>query len=67
VPGVNHLGAYGQWAFVEFAEVYAIQTDFEETVRAEFNRMIDTRLHAREAPREPAMNDAPPVSERGAT
>jgi hypothetical protein len=45
----------------------AMQTDFEETVRAEFNRMIDTRLRAREAPREPAMNDAPPVSEREAT
>jgi hypothetical protein len=44
-----------------------MQTDFEETVRAEFNRMVDTGLRAREAPREPAMNDALPVSEREAT
>ncbi len=50
-PGGNHLGALRPMAFVEFAEVYAIQTDFEETVRAEFNRMIDTRLHTREARR----------------
>lgn len=67
MPGVNNLRSYGRWAFAEFAEVYAIQTDFEEMVRAEFDRVIDTRLHAREVPREPAMNDAPPVSEHEAT
>ena len=67
VPGVNNFRSYGRWGFAELTEVYAMQTDFEETVRAEFNRMIDTRLRAIEAPREPAMNDAPPVSESEAT
>lgn len=28
VPGVNGLGAYGRWAFVEFREVFAIQQEF---------------------------------------
>ena len=23
VPGVNHLGSYGRWAFAEFTDVYA--------------------------------------------
>jgi hypothetical protein len=29
VPGVNHLGTYGRWAFAEFTEVYQIEADFE--------------------------------------
>ena len=33
VPGVNHLGTYGRWAFAEFTEVYQIE--------AEFNKLID--------------------------
>jgi type III restriction enzyme len=33
VPGVNHLGIYGRWAFAEFTEVYQIE--------AEFNKLID--------------------------
>jgi len=41
VPGVNNLRTYGRWTFAELTEVYAMQTDFEETVRAEFNRMIE--------------------------
>jgi type III restriction enzyme len=28
VPGVNHLGKYGRWAFVEFTEVHQIDADF---------------------------------------
>jgi type III restriction enzyme len=41
VPGVNHLGTYGRWAFVEFTEVYQIEVDFKAKVESEFNKMID--------------------------
>jgi type III restriction enzyme len=42
VPGVNHLGTYGRWAFAEFTEVYQIESDFKGKVEAEFNKMIDS-------------------------
>ena len=42
VPGVNHLGTHGRWAFAEFTEVYQIEADFEAKVEAEFNKMIDS-------------------------
>ncbi|MCP5247823.1 MAG: DEAD/DEAH box helicase family protein [Candidatus Accumulibacter sp.] len=42
VPGVNHLGSHGRWAFAEFCEVYQIETDFKARVEAEFARMIDS-------------------------
>jgi type III restriction enzyme len=42
VPGVNHLGTYGRWAFAEFTEVYQIEADFKAKVESEFNKMIDT-------------------------
>lgn len=40
VPGVNNLGTYGRWAFAEFTDVYEMQTDFEQRVEAEFDKMI---------------------------
>jgi type III restriction enzyme len=40
VPGVNHLGTYGRWAFAEFTEVYQIEADFKSKVENEFNEMI---------------------------
>jgi len=40
VPGVNHLGTHGRWAFAEFTKVYQMQHDFEKKVAAEFDRMI---------------------------
>ena len=42
VPGVNHLGAHGRWAFAEFTEVYRIEADFRARVESEFNKMIDS-------------------------
>ena len=42
VPGVNHLGTHGRWAFAEFTEVYQIEADFEAKVEAAFNSMIET-------------------------
>ncbi|MGD9933409.1 MAG: BPTD_3080 family restriction endonuclease [Dehalococcoidia bacterium] len=41
LPGVNNLGRYGRWAFAEFTDVYAIQSDFAAKVEAEFNRMLE--------------------------
>ena len=40
VPGVNHPGTHGRWAFAEFCDVYEIQTDFEAKVEEHFNQMI---------------------------
>jgi type III restriction enzyme len=40
VPGVNHLGTYGRWAFAELTDIYQIEADFEAKVESEFNRMI---------------------------
>jgi type III restriction enzyme len=28
VPGVNHLGTYGRWAFAEFTDAYQIEAEF---------------------------------------
>jgi type III restriction enzyme len=44
VPGVNNHGHYGRWAFVEFTDVYAMEADFEEKVKSEFDRMIEAAL-----------------------
>jgi type III restriction enzyme len=40
VPGVNHLGTYGRWAFAEFTDVFQMQDDFAKKVEAEFDKMI---------------------------
>lgn len=37
VPGVNHLGFYGHWAFAEFTDVFTIEADFAACVEAECN------------------------------
>jgi type III restriction enzyme len=42
VPGVNHLGTHGRWAFAEFTEVYRIEADFKTKVEGEFRKMIDS-------------------------
>jgi type III restriction enzyme len=41
IPGVNHLGRYGRWAFAEFTEVYQIEADFAAKVESGFNAMIE--------------------------
>ena len=40
IPGVNHLGTYGRWAFAEFTELYQIEADFKNKIAGEFDRMI---------------------------
>ena len=42
VPGVNHLGSHGRWAFAEFTDVFRMQQDFGEKVETEFAKMIDS-------------------------
>jgi type III restriction enzyme len=42
IPGVNHLGSYGRWAFAEFTEVYQIESDFKAKVEDSFNKMIES-------------------------
>jgi type III restriction enzyme len=42
VPGVNHDGRYGRWAFAEFTEIYQIEADFKAKVEGEFNKMIES-------------------------
>ena len=44
VPGVNHLGQYGRWAFAEFTEVYQMQSDFAAKVESTFHEMIAALL-----------------------
>ena len=41
VPGVNHLGTLGRWAFAEFTELHQIEDEFEAKVASEFNEMIE--------------------------
>ena len=48
VPGVNNHGRYGRWAFAEFTDVYAMQSDFEAKVEAAFNQMIEKAVRRRE-------------------
>jgi type III restriction enzyme len=40
VPGVNHLGTHGRWAFAEFRDVYEIESDFAAKVNSQFDKMI---------------------------
>jgi type III restriction enzyme len=44
VPGVNHLGSHGRWAFAEFTDMYMIEADFGARVDAEFDKMISTHI-----------------------
>ena len=48
VPGVNNHRRYGRWAFAEFTDVYAMQSDFEAKVEAAFNQMIEKAVSGRE-------------------
>ena len=40
IPGVNHAGTHGRWAFAEFTDVYRMQDDFAAKVEAEFEKML---------------------------
>lgn len=40
IPGINRLGRFGRWAFVELREVYRIQENFEQLVEQTFDEAI---------------------------
>jgi type III restriction enzyme len=42
VPGVNNLKEHGRWAFAEFRDIYAIQSDFAAKVESVFNEMVES-------------------------
>lgn len=46
IPGVNHLGTMGRWAFVEFCDVYEMQDDFEQEIETRFNQMLEAATAA---------------------
>jgi len=47
IPGVNHLGTHGRWAFAEFTDVWEMQDDFADKMREVFDEML---RKARELP-----------------
>jgi len=42
VPGVNHNGQYGRWAFAEFTDAFQIESSFADRIESEFTKMIDS-------------------------
>ena len=42
VPGVNNHGRSGRWDFAELTDVYDMQSDFEQKVKTEFHKMIES-------------------------
>jgi type III restriction enzyme len=40
-PGVNHLGTFGRWAFVELTEVYAIEEGFAKKVEEQVGAALE--------------------------
>ena len=59
VPGVNHLGSHGRWAFAEFTEVYRIEADFQAKVEQAFVQLVDACVAA---PAQPVPRPAPVVA-----
>jgi len=45
VPGVNHLGDYGRWAFAELTDVFQMESDFEDKLEAKINKIIDQTMN----------------------
>jgi len=41
VPGVNALGTYGRWDFVEFADVWTIDADLRAKVQEAIGSVLD--------------------------
>jgi type III restriction enzyme len=44
VPGVNNLGVYGRWGFVELREIYTLERDFNVKVAGAFSSAIATAI-----------------------
>lgn len=55
VPGVNHLGSHGRWAFAEFTDMYMIEADFGARVEAQFDGMIERSIEVGSGQGQPAL------------
>ncbi|MCY4015822.1 MAG: DEAD/DEAH box helicase family protein [Gammaproteobacteria bacterium] len=40
VPGVNHHGGFGRWAFAEFTDVNEMEADFESAIATQFANLL---------------------------
>ena len=40
IPGVNNLGIYGRWAFLELRNVYLMDAEFKGKIEAEFKALV---------------------------
>jgi type III restriction enzyme len=49
VPGVNHLGSYGRWAFAEFRDIYLIRDELNAKITAELDKIINEAAAAQPA------------------
>ena len=45
IPGVNHHGPLGRWDFVEFTEIFAMESEFEAKIETAFNTMITNKIN----------------------
>lgn len=52
IPGVNHLGSFGRWAFAELTQMYAMESDFEDALALEVERLIESVAGAPASPQE---------------
>ncbi len=41
VPGVNHLGSFGRWAFAELTDVYEMEEDFSAALATRFGALME--------------------------
>lgn len=44
VPAVNNYGQYGRWAVAEFTDAYAMETDFQATIEAQVDKLIESAM-----------------------
>jgi type III restriction enzyme len=42
IPGVNASGRFGRWAFVEFTEVFGMNSEFASFIESEFQKMVQS-------------------------
>jgi len=48
IPGVNNVGAFGRWAFVELRDLYGIESEFEAAVRMAIDEAARGKSEAHE-------------------
>ena len=48
IPGINHLGSYGRWAFAEFTDVFDMGQDFAAKAEEEFGKVVGNVLKSKQ-------------------